>query len=37
MNKGCIKCKYYKKYFNSNKHYCSRGWCAKKRGVKKWE
>lgn len=24
INKRCFKCKYYKKYFNSDEYYCSR-------------
>lgn len=30
INKKCFKCKYYKRYFNSNEYYCSRGYCTKK-------
>lgn len=27
MKKKCLKCKYWVKYYNSNKHYCSRRYC----------
>lgn len=30
VNKQCFKCRYYKKYFNSNEYYCSRGYCRRK-------
>lgn len=26
----CFKCRYYKKYYNSNKYFCSKGYCVLK-------
>lgn len=33
--KRCFNCKFYKKYFNSNEYFCSKGYCFKDLKIKK--
>lgn len=35
VSKKCLNCKFWVKFYNSNKHYCKRGYCIKSQSLRR--